>query len=179
MSAVNRSSQLTEFYQSASVASQSAENADYGFIALLGLAQRLGVDLLPLTWQAILGSLEEDGKGGRGGQAKIFQSYVNVETSFAFKRFERDSFREVISELLVLTQAEIRKHPYITRLEGLCWDVNADDDIRPVLVFEKSHFGDLYHFMRSGIGKDLSIEDRLRLCVDVGIAIWAMHANSK
>ncbi|KAJ6439093.1 mutator-like element [Purpureocillium lavendulum] len=178
MSAALPSSQLTLFYQSASIASQSAETAGYGFIALLGLAQRLGVDFLPLTWQAVLGSLEEDGKGGRGGQAKIFQSYVNPETSFAFKRFERDSFREVVSELLALAQDGIRKHPYITNLEGLCWDVMADDDVQPVLVFEKSHFGDLYHFMRSGEGKDISMGERMRLCVDIGIAIRDMHANN-
>ena len=178
MSSAARSS-LLEFGQSASSASQLAEYADYQFISLLGLAQRLGVDFLPLTWQAALGSLDEDGKGGRGGQAKVFQSYVSPEMSFAFKRFRCDSLCEVVSELLVLTHEAIRKHPYIARLEGLCWDVREDNDIRPVLVFEKSRFGDLYHFMTSGLGSELSVDDRLGLCVDIGIALRDMHTNSK
>ena len=112
-------SQITEFRQSASSASQSAENADYGFVALLGLAQRLRVDFLPLTWQAARGSLEEDGKGGRGGQAKIYQSYMNPGASFVFKRFSRNSYHELVSELLVLTHEVVRKHRHIVRLEGL------------------------------------------------------------
>ena len=182
-SAVTRSfqaeSQITEFRQSASPASQSAENADYGFIALLSLVQRLRVDFLPLTWQAARGSLEEDGKGGRGGQAKIYQSYINPGASFVFKRFSRNSYYEIVSELLVLTHEAVRKHRYIVRLEGICWDVRDDDDVRPVLVFEKSPLGDLCYFMKTGLGKELSINDRLRLCVEIGVAIRDMHANSE
>lgn len=172
-------SQFTEFRQSASSVSQSAENANYGFIALLGLAQRLRVDFLPLTMQAARGSLEEDGKGGRGGQAKIYQSYMSPKKSFAFKLFSRNYYHEIVSELLVLTHEAVRKHRYIARLEGICWDVRDDDDIRPVLVFEKSSLGDLSYFMRFGLGKELSINHRLRLCVEIGVAIRDMHANSQ
>lgn len=172
-------SQIAEFGRSASSVSQSAENADYGFVALLGLAQRLRVDLLPLTWQAARGSLEEDGRGGRGGQAKINQSYISPGASFVFKRFSRTSYHELVSELLVLTHEVIRKHRHIIRLEGLCWDVQDDDDVRPVLVFEQSSLGDLFYFMKAGPGRRLSINDRLRLCVEIGVAVRDMHANSE
>lgn len=168
---------------SATTASSTSLNADYGFISLLGLAQRLGVNFLPLTWQAARGALNS------GGQAKIYELHVSFETSFAFKRFGLDQrqkqktlsefIHQIVSELLVLTHEAIRDHPYIARLEGLCWDVRDDDDIRPVLVMEKSHFGDLYQFMRSGLGRDLCMSERLRLCVDIGIAVQDMHANSK
>lgn len=178
MSTAARSS-LFELAQSASSASQLPECADYGFISLLGLAQRLGVDFLQLTWQAALGSLDEDGKGRRGGQAKVFQLYADPQTSLAFKQFRCNSLDEITRELLVLTDKAIRGHPYIARLEGLCWDVQDDNDVRPVLIFGKSHFGDLYHFMTSGLGWELSVDDRLRLCVDIGIALRDMHTNSK
>lgn len=182
-SAVTRSSQAesqtTEFLLSASSTSASAENADYGFLALLGLAQRLRVDLLPLTYQVARGSLDEGGKGGRGGQAKIYQSYINPGASFVFKQFSGNSYHELVSELLVLTHEVVRKHRYIVRLEGICWDIRNDDDVRPVLVFEQSPLGDLYYFMRAGLGNKLSIDDRLRLCVEIGVAIRDMHANSE
>lgn len=172
-------SQVFEFGQSASSASELADNADYGFIALLGLIQRLGIEILPLTWQAARGSLEEDGRGGRGGQAKIYQSEISPGASFAFKRFSRNDYHEIVSELLILTHEVVRKHPYIIHLEGLCWDVRGDDDVRPVLVFEKSSLGDLFYFMKAGGGEMMSINNRLRLCVEIGIAIRDMHANSE
>lgn len=58
-------------------------------------------------------------------------------------------------------------------------DISIDIQMSPVLVFEKSHLGDLYSFARSGRGKGLSIESKLKICADVGIAIRDMHLNSK
>ena len=49
----------------------------------------------------------------------------------------------------------------------------------PVLVFEKTSLGDLDHFVRYGKGRLLPVEDKLRLCFDVGVAIRDMHENSK
>ena len=70
----------------------SEQYADYGFIAMLGLAQRLHVRFLPITWQAPLGQI------GKGGQAGINQALVNAQISFAFKLFNRPQqhpFREI------------------------------------------------------------------------------------
>lgn len=158
---------------------QYSESTDYEFLSLLGLVQRLRVSILPMTWQAARGSLDESGKGARGGQAKIYYSHVSPRSSFVFKQFSRDSYHELVSEILVLSHEAVRKHPHIARLEGLCWDIHDDDDIRPILVFEMSPLGDLCHFMKTDAGRDVSIGDRLRLCVEIGVAIRDMHANSK
>ena len=147
---------------------------DYGFIAVLGLAQRLGIHFLPITWQAPLGSI------GEGGQARINQALVDIQTSFAFKQFkypDYDPFREIVQEMVILCHPIIRKHKHIVSLEGICWDVRQDENVWPVLVFQKSHFEDLFKFARSEEFRDLSIEDKLRLCADVGSAIRDMHSN--
>ena len=60
----------------------SEQYAEYSFTALLGLAQRLHVRFLPITWQVALGRI------GKGGQAGINQALVDVQTSFAFKLFD-------------------------------------------------------------------------------------------
>ena len=175
-------SSLTSFPPSATSVRPAAQYEDYGFIALLGLAQRLHINFLPITWQSALGLV------GEGGQSRINQALVNLRTSFAFKRFKGDSsdqmseyapFRDIISEMIVLSYPSIRKHPHIVQLIGICWDIPEDDQVWPVLVFQKTQLGNLCHFMRSEEGQDLSTEDRLKLCADVGIAIEDMHSASK
>ena len=76
----------------------------------------------------------------------------------------------------MLSHHLLREHPNIVELQGICWDVPADDEVWPVLVFEKTQFGDLYNFLRVPVGRDLSITERLKLCVDVGTAIIDMHS---
>ena len=121
---------------------------------------------------------------GGGGTAKIDQALVNLQTSFAFKPIkEKDKakteliFREVISEIIVLSRPAIRQHPNIVELQGLRWDIPSDDKVWPVLVLEKSHFGDLYDFLRLPVGRDLSTNERQELCISIGIAIADMHSN--
>lgn len=153
----------------------SEQYEEYGFIAVLGLAQRLQVRFLPITWQAGLGSL------GEGGQAGINEALINVQISFAFKRFhgqQQHPLQEIAQEMVVLRHPVVRKHEHIVRLEGICWDIPEDDQVWPVLVFQKSRFGDLNDsFARWPIFKNLTIEDKLNLCADVGIAIRDMHHN--
>jgi len=181
MSTASGSSRTTHFSRSATVFRPTAQYADYGFIAVLALAQRLHIDFLPLTWQAALGPIRE------GGQAGINQALINLQTSLAFKCFGdspnrndgRTPFQDIVSEMIVLSHPSIRKHPHIVRLEGICWDIPSNDQVWPVLVFEKTQLGDLYHFAKSGNGRSLGMEDRLKLCVDVGIAIMDMHSNSQ
>ena len=152
----------------------SGQYTNYDFIAVLGLAQRLGIRFLPITWQAGLGRI------GRGGQARIYQALANAQISFAFKRFDHpdhDPFRETVQEMVVLSHPMIREHEHIVQLEGICWDIPQDNKIWPVLVFQKSHLGDLKSFTRLEKFKNLSMKDRLYLCVDIGIAIRDMHCN--
>ena len=167
----------TRFGASATLVYPGEDYSDYGFIAVLGLVQRLKIDILPITWQATLGHL------GRGGQGEINQAQVNVQTSFAFKCFDytsqSDTLRQTIQEIVVLSHPLVQDHPHIVKLLGICWDIPQDEQVSPVLVFEKTHLGDLYHFALSGKGKYLSLEDKLKICVDVGIAMRDMHLSSR
>ena len=91
------------------------------------------------------------GSLGKGGTAKVSQSMINIETSFAFKRMEmlspvraaadplRDSFERLISELLVLRNPLLLAHRNIVDLVGICWEVSyGSEDALPVLVLKKS-----------------------------------------
>ncbi|KAF2685426.1 TPR-like protein [Lentithecium fluviatile CBS 122367] len=176
------------FGTSATPAYPGGAYSDYGFIAVLGLAQRLKIDLLPITWQALRGLIGQS-------RARINQALLSIQTSFAFKRFDHDNqsdpFRETVQEMAILGHPLVQNHPHIVNLIGICWDIeensetlkedqdiSTDIQVWPVLVFEKSHFGDLYSFARSGRGKGLSVENRLKICADVGIAIRDMHLNN-
>lgn len=168
-----------EFGPSAKLSHSIAQYSNYGFITVLALAQRLGIPFLPMIWQASRGDL------GRGGQSRVSQAFANLDTSFAFKRsvsIDEDSpFQAIVSEMIMLKQYEIDNHPYILTLEGICWEILGDDNqlqVWPVLVFEKSIHGDLFEFAKAGCGSSLSVQDKLKLCTDIGIAIRDMHLNS-
>ncbi|RWA05249.1 hypothetical protein EKO27_g9853 [Xylaria grammica] len=53
------------------------------------------------------------------------------------------------------------------------------DKVWPVLVFEKSRYGDLFSFAHSEEGRELDIHDRLALCGQIGRAVARMHSNRK
>jgi hypothetical protein len=179
MSSYTRYLEITQFDQSAAPLRPVADYFDYGLIAVLAMAQRLHIELLPITWQATLGTL------GEGGQAGIKQALVDIKTSFAFKRFhaplnrgqDETSFQAVVSEIVALSHPIIREHPHIVRLEGLCWDIPDDNHVWPVLMFEKTEFGSLHQFASSGIGESLHVSQMLSLCFDIGLAIRDMHRN--
>ena len=165
---------IKSFGPSATSIYTSSQYTNYSFIAVLGLAQRLRIRFLPITWQAALGPV------GKGGQARINQALANVQISFAFKRLnhpDRDPFRATVQEMVVLSHPMIQGHEHIVQLEGICWDIPQDHKVWPVLVFQKSHLGDLYNFTRLEQFKNLSMEDRFELCADIGIAIRDMHCN--
>jgi serine/threonine protein kinase len=171
-------------FQSAAPAKDAATDRQYNFLSFLAIAQRLKIDFLPITWQPELDNV------GAGGTAKIRQSLINLQTSFAFKHFisqpaqteanEAKVFKALMAEISVLGHPTIRRHPNIIELAGICWDVVAETGkVWPVLVFEKAQYGDLQTFMRQVGGKQLGWEDRLKLCADVGRAVADMHSNSK
>ncbi|EJP61144.1 uncharacterized protein BBA_09919 [Beauveria bassiana ARSEF 2860] len=168
-------------WQSASGAEISKIEADpdrFNFLSFLATAQALEIEFLPIAWDA-------SGAIGTGGTASIHQTPVNLDTSFAFKTYrkqhktEEQIFRTLIAEITILCQPFIREHANIAQLHGICWDISLDNDKPwPVLVFEKSHLGDSYHFVRHG-GQDMTPEERLSLCVDIGRAIIDMHSKRK
>ncbi|KAI1631178.1 TPR-like protein [Biscogniauxia mediterranea] len=151
------------------------------FLSFLATAQKLQIQFLPITWEAARPGL------GFGGTSKIDQALVDTQTSFAFKRIheiskqektEKQIFQTLINEITILSHAVVREHPGIAQLQGICWDISPEDDKPwPVLVFEKTHFGDLYNFMRLPLGREMGFRDRLNLCIDIGTAIADMHSN--
>jgi hypothetical protein len=167
----------------------------HDFITFLGVAQYFQVPLLPITWQPKLLDI------GEGGHSVINQSLINTQTSFAFKRVSKkkkrgqqtDLYRSLITEVTVLSQKAVKSHNNISQLQGICWD--CDDELReksksfeaadvdaqiwPVLVFERSQYGDLWHFAASHIGRCLTNPQRLAICIDIGVALTDMYENGE
>ena len=167
-----------EIHQSAGAAS----GKKYDLLDFLGVAQRFKLDFLPVTWQSALD------KVGEGGTAKIRQSMINPTTSFAFKLLKRpwcateesQSLRALLAEISVLGHYSMRGNPHVANLEGICWDVGPDpQEMWPVLVFEKSRYGDLANFMTSSSGKALAFEDRVDLLFGVADAVRILHSAGR
>ena len=144
-------------------------------IAFLSVVQKCDVDYLPITWQPALNTL------GAGGSGMVSQSTFMAEKPLAFKRFHDSEnpdggFLPMASEVLILSQRPIRNHPNVVDLEGICWEIKPSTaKAVPVLVFEKASW-DLQQFMNVREGMDVSFEDRLKICADIGGAIMALHA---
>jgi len=144
-------------------------------IAFLSIVQQCNVDFLPVTWQPSLNNI------GEGGSGKISQSLIIADMPLAFKRFHysgdsNNNYLPLISEVLILSQPPIRNHPNIVNLEGICWEIKSGTgNAVPVLVFEKAAW-DLHQFMKVDEGMDMTIQDRLKICADIGSAIIKLHA---
>ena len=85
-------------------------------VTFLGIAQRLNIDFLPITWQPALDRI------GQGATAEIREASANLQFSFAFKRpvfglcFEYEDFESrllpcLIAEISILGLKSIREHP--------------------------------------------------------------------
>ena len=171
----------------------------FDLITFLGVAQRLHIDFLPITWEPALDCI------GQGATAEIRQVSANLEFSFAFKRpvfdlrlglenFERRVLPSLIAEISTLGLKSIRKHPNINKLEGICWEVVSSEGecisretlcasrnggIVPVLVFEKAKYGDLHYFMTQEAGRELSFAQKIGICTDIAKAVAEMHYHGR
>jgi hypothetical protein len=112
-----------------------------------------------------------------GGSGTINQSTYSADMPLAFKRFHDNSdFLPMVSEVLILSQPLMKSHPNIINLEGFCWEIKPKmEKVAPVLVFEKAAW-DRKQFMNVHEGMNMSIEDRLKICADIGSAITVLHA---
>jgi len=150
-------------------------NLQNDLITFLSIVQKCDVGYLPITWQPALSTL------GVGGSGTISQSTLIPDMPLAFKRFHHKDnsemdFLPLMSEVLILSQPPIRSNSNIVNLEGICWEINRNTEIAvPVLVFEKAAW-DLHQFMNVSEGMNMSIDDRFKLCADIGSAIMALHA---
>jgi hypothetical protein len=173
------------FSQSASCEQASTIHLLPHFISFLTVAQDLGIDLCSVKWHPALARV------GEGRTAEISQALITLQTNFVFKRIkpatpsqlaERRALQAMYTEVSILGQRRIRNHPNMIRLEGICWDVWEEKDggtpeVWPVLVFEKTPYGDLDTFLRSGQGQNLKFEERLQLCSGIASAVSEMHAH--
>lgn len=168
-------------------------------VTFLGIAQKLDIDFLPITWQPALDRI------GQGGTAEIREASANLQFSFAFKRllfelcidykdFESRLLPCLIAEISILGLRSIREHPNTINLEGICWEVISGEEenisrealytfrkggIVPVLVFEKAKYGDLHQFMMQEAGRSLSFAQKIELCTDIAKAVAEMHFHGK
>ena len=154
------------------------EVSEYDLITFLAVVQKVQVCILPITWQSAPVEI------ARGGRSTIYEAFVNWQMNFALKcvsdrqkqkLLKTNNFRTLINEVTMLSQ--LRGHPNIINLQGICWDLTTEDEVWPVLVFEKAPFGDLYDFLKRPVGRDLSFHERLSLCVDIGKAVIDMHSH--
>ena len=156
---------------------------------------------LTITWQPALDRI------GQGATAEIREAIATIQFSFAFKRpvirssfdceaFERRLLPCLIDEISILGHPRMRKHPNIIDLEGICWEIiskkgmrisreipldftTGDQGIMPVLVFQKSKYGDLYQFMMQDGVKELGFSDMIEISIDVARAIEEMHSQGR
>ncbi|KAK6519402.1 hypothetical protein TWF281_003236 [Arthrobotrys megalospora] len=182
---------LTSYYNngvltcSASLATNPTSE-QYDLIDFLAIAQHRGVDMVPFRW--------DDGSDiGMGGTAKISEG-VTAETSLghklclAFKRFQREGsryeadrnkiFQALLSEVYILGHPVVQQHPNINSLKGIAWDT-VYDEVWPVLVFKKTEYGDLKHFIGTDEGKKMEFRQKVRLCYEIGNAVNLIHACRK
>ncbi|KAJ6439088.1 kinase-like protein [Purpureocillium lavendulum] len=155
---------------------QPKDNADV--ITFLAVASNLDIPLLPFTWQPYREQV------GHGASGDVREALVDTKTSLAFKLVKgcdkvhtksEITFRVLLNELTVLSQPQIREHPHIVKLLGVAWDVSQTSQVWPALVFEKSHFGSIYHFSTLPAWEELKVTERLDLCLQIGSAIAEMH----
>lgn len=159
-----------------------ASDSHVDLLAFLATAQVNLTDFLPIVWYPSYYL-------GRGGFAVLNQSPVKAEFGFAFKRLgqhsqpqdeEMEDFSSSITELAILRHKPIASHPNVIKLEGICWEVTAEEDrILPVLVFEKAKYGDMFQFRDMEEGKKLTIWQKVSLCAQILDALYTLHASRK
>jgi hypothetical protein len=172
------------YLSDSSLPGAQATDTSYDLITFLAVIQKLQIGILPITWQAALQPI------GAGATGKINEALINLHTSFAFKcvsdgqkesKADGRVIRALINEVVALGHPSIRQHPNVAELQGICWDVTTNEqgnEVWPVLIFEKTQYGDLYNFATLPVGRELGFAKRLKLCVDVGTAVLDMHSNS-
>ncbi|VUC26625.1 unnamed protein product [Clonostachys rosea] len=147
----------------------------FNFLSFLATVQRFRLQILPFLWDAGRQDV------GSGATSRVSEGTLNVDTSFAYKRVNKEKteaqiFQAFSNEISVLSHPMIRLHRNVAQLQGICWEVSpADNNPWPVLVFEKTHLGDLRTFMSLSAGSQLTVKGRLGLCLGIGNALRDFH----
>lgn len=147
------------------------------FLHLLAILQALRVNILPISWEKARHHF------GGGGTSHINQTVVNAKDGIAFKWIRGDkisnlnkAYKIAAQEIGVLSQPCFQKDPGIVTLHGICWHIE-DEKVWPVLVFEKSKFGDLFQFAQSEVGRSLGMQERVKICMEIGRTLLSVHSR--
>jgi hypothetical protein len=112
-----------------------------------------------------------------GGSGTINQSKFVANMPLSFKQFyDGSDFLPLVPDVLILSQPQMRSHPNIINLKGVSWEIKPrTEKAVTVLIFEKAMW-ELKQFMNVREGMNLSNEDQLKICVDIGRAFTVLHA---
>ena len=168
------------------------ENPDHqNFIRFLQIAISLNVGFLPLIWDPALEAL------GSGATGVVKQSQLNAETGIAFKRFEVDvvqssvggeefqnrQYDALITELNILGHREIRRHPNIISLVGVCFEIISHSNVVvPVLALAKAHHADLVvslYEMPRLLGLERNTFPLLAVCGEIAKGLEILHQSGQ
>ena len=137
------------------------------FYILLGVAQELQVDFLPIIHQTALGEVANT------PTSDIFQTFINPKFSLAVKRIQH--FPTALNEIVVYGHWELRSHKNVLRLEGISWEVSETGDVSPNLVFEKSALGNCEAFFNSDEGQQIPMDGKIDMCLQLAKAVALIH----
>ncbi|KAF5674080.1 CAMK DCAMKL kinase [Fusarium circinatum] len=85
----------------------------------------------------------------------------------------RDLSEAICTEIAILSNEHLRRHKNITELIGICWGVDSDRVVMPVLVLETAQGGDLCKYLEGST--ELDARDRLRLAIHCFQGLLALH----
>jgi serine/threonine protein kinase len=85
------------------------------------------------------------------------------------------SMRSMATELFVLRNRYLAKHPHVVDLLGVSWGVSngPDEQVMPVFVLERAELGDLASFTRQTPA--MSLAEQLVLAMHVALGLQAVH----
>ena len=179
----SNSLQLSPEFSSVNTVSSDVPRSNYNLVTFLAVIGWYAVDYFnSFSWDFTLDI------AAPSSTAKIFESMLDVNRSFVFKRMrplssgdpqhdEGQTYSNVIREISILRHPMLRCHPYIVKLEAVSWEIDGDT-IGPILVLEKAPYGDLAYFMTTEKGQDLSFTERIHICEDIASAMGALHGYS-
>ena len=168
-------------YTATDTTSSPTTTSGHNFLTFLAVTQFYKVDILPFTWEFALES------AGPSGTAKIYESRLDVNRDFVFKRMyhgqsdadDMKIYNALVSEMSILCHPLLRQHPYIIKMKGISWEISEKGDgVWPVIVLDKAPLGDLNYFLNTEEGKNLIFEKRVDLCAGIASAIRALHGCS-
>ncbi|KAM7184612.1 hypothetical protein V8F20_012135 [Naviculisporaceae sp. PSN 640] len=112
------------------------------------------------------------------GETKPKEGWVVVKRARRHQgdRGAGDWMRAFVTELRVISHPPLRGHPNIVKIKGIAWDFeNHDITPSPVMLIEYAPHESLDKFWRDHELAETPFATKLKLCLDVGEGIKALH----